>query len=92
MVDRALAIEMIQGLSTAERGWQPEPLYWLKEHDNMAYEKTMVGGQDLKRINVNEEYELRDWATALAVTPDELREAVAAVGERIDNLRAYLKL
>jgi hypothetical protein len=58
----------------------------------MADDKTKVGGQDRKRINVNEEYELRDWATALGVTPDELREAVAAVGDQVDNVREHLKL
>ena len=58
----------------------------------MADDKTKVGGQDRKRINVNEEYEVRDWATALGVTPDELRQAVAAVGDQVDNVREYLKL
>jgi hypothetical protein len=56
----------------------------------MSDDKTKVGGQDRKRINVNEEYELRDWATALGVTPDELREAVAAVGDDIDAVREHL--
>ncbi|MBT2322920.1 DUF3606 domain-containing protein [Variovorax paradoxus] len=57
----------------------------------MADDKTKVGGQDRKRINVNEDYEVRDWATALGVTPDELRKAVAAVGDRVDKVSEYLK-
>ncbi|MBT2303992.1 DUF3606 domain-containing protein [Variovorax paradoxus] len=57
----------------------------------MADDKTKVGGQDLKRINVNEEYEVSDWATALGVTPDQLRKAIAAVGDRVDRVREYLE-
>jgi hypothetical protein len=62
-----------------------------KERD-MADDKTKVGGQDRKRINVNEEYKVRDWAAVLGVTPDELRQAVAAVGDQVENVRQYLKL
>jgi hypothetical protein len=56
----------------------------------MADDKTKVGGQDRKRINLNEDYEVRDWSTALGVTPDELRKAVAAAGDQVDQVREYL--
>jgi hypothetical protein len=49
------------------------------------------GGQDRTRINVNEDYELRDWSKRLNVTPDRLKEAVQAVGDRADKVEQYLQ-
>ena len=49
----------------------------------MADDKTLSGGQDRTRINVNEDYELRDWSKKFGVTPEELREAVEAVGPTV---------
>ena len=56
----------------------------------MADDKTKVGGQDGDRINVNEDYEVRVWMQSLGVSEDELRKAVAAVGDRADKVREYL--
>ena len=50
-----------------------------------------TGGQDRKRINVNEDYELRDWSKKFGVTPDELKKAVASVGDSADKVQAHLK-
>jgi hypothetical protein len=47
-------------------------------------------GQDRQRINVNQDYELRDWAKALNTTPERVKEAVQAVGDRADKVREYL--
>ncbi len=52
---------------------------------------TKSSGQDRKRINVNQDYELRDWSKKFGVTPDRLMEAVAAVGDRADKVESYLK-
>lgn len=57
----------------------------------MSDDKTKSGGQDRKRINVNEDYELRDWSKSLNVTPDELKKAVAAVGDSAEAVREHLK-
>ncbi|WP_162575609.1 DUF3606 domain-containing protein [Variovorax sp. PBL-H6] len=57
----------------------------------MADDKTKVGGQDRTRINVNEDYEVRDWTRSLGVTEEELRKAVAAVSNQADKVREYLK-
>jgi hypothetical protein len=57
----------------------------------MSDDKTKVGGQDRERINVHEDYELRDWSKSLGVTPERLKEAVAAVGDRADKVREFLK-
>ncbi|MDR6539787.1 DUF3606 domain-containing protein [Variovorax soli] len=56
----------------------------------MADDKTKVGGQDRARININEDYEVRDGCKSLGVTEDELRRAVAAVGDRADKVREHL--
>ena len=57
----------------------------------MADDKTKVGGQDRERISLGEDYEMRDWAESLGVSEDKLRHAVAAVGDRVEDVRAYLK-
>ena len=57
----------------------------------MADDKNKSGGQDRERINVNQDYELRDWAKNLDTTPERLKEAVQAVGDRADKVREFLK-
>jgi hypothetical protein len=49
------------------------------------------GGQDRERINVNEEYELRDWARKFDTTPQQIKEAVQAVGDRAEKVEMHLK-
>jgi hypothetical protein len=56
----------------------------------MSDDKSKSHGQDRQRINVNQEYELRDWARSLNTTPERLKEAVQAVGDRADKVREYL--
>jgi hypothetical protein len=36
----------------------------------MPDDKSKSGGQDRLRINVNEDYELRDWSKKFGVTPE----------------------
>ena len=57
----------------------------------MSDDKTKTGGQDRERINVHEDYELRDWSKSLNTTPEKLKAAVQAVGDRADKVREYLK-
>lgn len=47
-------------------------------------------GLDRKLISINEPHELRSWSESLGVTADELREAVKAVGNSAEAVRAYL--
>ncbi len=49
------------------------------------------GPQDRTRINVHEDYEVRYWTQVMGCTPDELREAVHAVGVSADAVRRYLE-
>jgi len=57
----------------------------------MADDKSQSSGQDRERINVHQDYELRDWSKSLGVTPERLKEAVAAVGDRAEKVREFLK-
>lgn len=57
----------------------------------MSDDKTKASGQDRKRINVHEDYELRDWSKSLGVTSEELKRAVQAVGDSAENVRNYLE-
>ena len=49
------------------------------------------GGQDRKRIDVNQDYELRDWSKKFGVTTDKIKEAVQAVGDQADRVEEFLK-
>lgn len=57
----------------------------------MSDDLTNRSGSDRSRINVNQDYERRDWAKSLGVTEEELKEAVHNVGDRADKVREYLK-
>jgi hypothetical protein len=57
----------------------------------MADDKSNLHGQDRQRININQDYELRDWSKSLGVSQEKLKEAVGAVGDRADKVREYLK-
>lgn len=55
-----------------------------------ADDKKLTGAPDRNRISLSEDYEIRDWTESLGVGEDELREAVDAVGNSADAVRAYL--
>jgi hypothetical protein len=57
----------------------------------MADDKTRTGSPDRDRINMSEDYEVRDWTQSLGVSRERLQEAVDAVGSSADKVRAYLK-
>ena len=57
----------------------------------MSDDKSRAHGQDRERINIHQDYELRDWARSLDTTPERLKEAVQAVGDRAEKVREYLK-
>jgi hypothetical protein len=56
----------------------------------MSDDKSKSGGQDRQRINIHQDYELRDWARSLNTTPERIKEAVQAVGDRAEKVREYL--
>ena len=57
----------------------------------MADDINNIGSPDRDRISLSEDYEIRDWTQSLGVSEAELREAVDAVGNSVDAVRAYLK-
>jgi hypothetical protein len=57
----------------------------------MSDNKSQSGGQDRERINIHQDYELRDWAKSMNTTPERIKEAVQAVGDRAEKVRAYLQ-
>lgn len=57
----------------------------------MSDDKTKSGGQDRARINVHEDYELRDCSKKFGVTPEQLKAAVAAVGAMAADVERHLK-
>lgn len=57
----------------------------------MADDKTQAGGQDRKRIDINEDYELQDWSKKFGVSTEQLKEAVKAVGPMAADVEARLK-
>ncbi|MEP7085525.1 MAG: DUF3606 domain-containing protein [Betaproteobacteria bacterium] len=57
----------------------------------MANVKTETGGQDSMRINVHEDHALRDWAKKFDATPEQIREAVEAVGDQAADVEMHLK-
>ena len=49
------------------------------------------GGQDRTRIDVHQDYELRDWARKFGVTRKQIKEAVQAVGNSAQAVERHLK-
>ena len=49
------------------------------------------GGQDRKRIDVNQPYELRDWSKKFGVSEEELKDAVRKVGDRAEAVEQHFK-
>lgn len=57
----------------------------------MTDDKTKAGGQDRQRISLNEDYEVRDWASKFGVSEERLRAAVAKVGNMADDVERELR-
>lgn len=84
-------LKLIQELSALERLRQPDPEDWLKEFDSTGEEKANEGGLAPQRIHLNDDSELHDRTRTLGVTEEQLRKAVAAVGDHADAAREFLK-
>ena len=53
-------------------------------------DKKKTGSPDRDLININEAYELQDWANKFGVTHDKLKDAVHAVGNSSKKVEEYL--
>lgn len=56
----------------------------------MSDDKTKAGGADRQRISLAEDYEVQNWAKKFGVTERALREAVARVGDRAEDVQREL--
>jgi hypothetical protein len=56
----------------------------------MPDDKSKFGPADPQRINVKEDYEFRIWLKELSCTPNDLRDAVKAVGTSVDAVKQHL--
>jgi hypothetical protein len=56
----------------------------------MPDDKKKTGHEDDIRINVNQDYELRDWSQKLGVTPDELKDLVRVNGPMVKDVKRAL--
>jgi predicted DNA-binding protein YlxM (UPF0122 family) len=57
----------------------------------MSDNKQQVGKADRDRINVNEDYELQDWAKHFNVSKEKIKEAVKKVGPMVKDVERELK-
>lgn len=57
----------------------------------MSDNKSVSDDQNQERININEEAALRDWSKKFDATPEQLKEAVAAVGDLASDVELHLK-
>lgn len=57
----------------------------------MSDDKNMTGGQDRKRISLEQDYEVRDWSDRFGVSEARLREAVGKVGNMADDVERELR-
>ena len=57
----------------------------------MPDNKTQTRPHDAKRINVNEDYELRDGSKKFGVSAEQLKDAVKKVGTSADAVERHLK-
>ena len=58
---------------------------------SMSDDKNQSGGQDRLRINLSEDYEVRDWSQKYGVSEDQLRAAVGKVGNMAADVERELK-
>jgi hypothetical protein len=61
-----------------------------QQEDIMSDDLNNRHGQDRKRINLNEKWEVDYWTRELGLTKDELERAVKAAGDRVDSIRQHL--
>lgn len=57
----------------------------------MTDDKSKTGSQDRTRINLSQDYEVRDWSEKFGVSEDRLRAAVEKVGNQADNVERELR-
>lgn len=62
----------------------------MQRESAVSDDKSQTGGQDRKRISLEQDYEVRDWAEKFGVSADELRASVGRVGNMADDVKRDL--
>ena len=57
----------------------------------MTQESTGTGSPESQQIDIHSEEDLRQWSSKLDVSPEQLKEAVQAVGQRAADVEDHLK-
>jgi len=57
----------------------------------MADNPNIRGQEDRQRIDVHQEHELRYWSEKFGVTPDDLKEAIEAVGPMVEDVEQRVR-
>ena len=57
----------------------------------MLVDKTERAPQDLTRVNLEEDWEIRYWCARFDVESDALRACIAEVGPRVQDIEARLR-
>jgi hypothetical protein len=57
----------------------------------MTSESTGAGSPESQQIDIQSEQDLNQWSRKLDVSPEQLKEAVQAVGQRATDVEDYLK-
>ena len=55
----------------------------------MADDRSLRGGQDRTRVNMDQDYEAKYWAEKWGVSQEELRSAVTKVGPMVSDLERH---
>lgn len=56
---------------------------------SMADDRSIRGGQDRTRVNMDQDYEARYWSEKWGVSQEELRSAVKQVGPMVSDLEKH---
>lgn len=57
----------------------------------MSGNQKVAHSQDVKRIDINDTYEMCNWCAALRCSEEELEEAIRAVGNSAVAVKKYLE-
>jgi len=57
----------------------------------MPHEAAGTGSPESQQIDIHSEQDLREWSRKLDVSPEQLKEAVEAVGQRATDVEDHLK-
>src|SRR5207302_9190310 len=88
--DSRRRVAEFQGHTDATRGTRVAVIR-RERRPPVADDLTKHGSPDRDRINIEEDFEVRDWAKHFGVSEEELRKAVEAAGPIVKNVERHLR-